>query len=101
MEENFKSDISNKNFNNNSLDINEKFGTFYSQLNECVEKHAPLKKMSPKEIKDNSKPWVTQHIKKLIKYRNKLFRKFQITIFNQLLNDIIIKDIESNLIKML
>jgi len=40
-----------------------------------VNRHVPLKKMSLKEIKEKSKPWVTKHIQKLIKHRNKLFRK--------------------------
>ena len=40
-----------------------------------MNRHVPLKKMSPKEIKEKSKPWVTKHIQKLIKHRNKLFRK--------------------------
>ena len=74
-EETFKNDISNQNFTDHSTDINQRFENFYSKLNQCVEKHAPLKKLSPKEIKEKNKPWVTQHIKKLIKYRNKLFRK--------------------------
>ena len=63
VEENFKNDISNQNFNDNSTDLNVKFEKFYSQLNHCVEQHVPLKKMSPKEIKEKSKPWITLHIK--------------------------------------
>ena len=31
------------------------------------------KKLSPGEIKLKSKPWITNKIKKMIKFRNKLF----------------------------
>ena len=36
----------------------------------------PIKKMSKKEIKTKSKPWITQGIKNSIKRREKLYSKF-------------------------
>ena len=73
--ESFIDHVSKQRFGNSFTDVNDKFEDFYMQLNQCVNRHVPLKKMSPKEIKEKSKPWVTKHIQKLIKHRNKLFRK--------------------------
>ena len=40
-----------------------------------VESHVPTKKMTKKDIKLHSKPWITPKIVKLIKYRDRLKRK--------------------------
>ena len=40
-----------------------------------MNRHAPIKKHSPGEIKLKSKPWITDKIKKMIKFRNKLFAR--------------------------
>ena len=37
-------------------DVNEKFNDSYFKLEGCVERHAPLKKLTPKEIKLENKP---------------------------------------------
>ena len=39
--------------------------------------HAPLKKLSPKEIKLKNKPWLSDNILKLIKIRNKIFARIK------------------------
>ena len=41
----------------------------------CVERHAPLKKLTPKEIKLKQKPWITSELIKMIKIKNKLFNR--------------------------
>ena len=71
----FRKDVSEQNFYSNDLDVNAKFGNFYTKLEACVNRHAPLKRASPKKLKLECKPWITQDIQKLIKYRNRLFRK--------------------------
>ena len=54
------------------------FCSFYSTLSDMVDKHIPLKQLSKKELKFQSKPWITQGIKsyyfhsKFKLYRNKL-----------------------------
>ena len=73
--ENFREDVSSQNFQNDHQDVNKKFTDFFEKLNQCVERHAPLKKVSAKKIKLESKPWITPTIEKLIRYRNRLFRK--------------------------
>ena len=48
---------------------------FHSKLEGCVDRHAPIKKLSPKEIKLKNKPWISTEISKLIKVRNKIFAR--------------------------
>ena len=55
--------------------VNDQFNDFFWKLNGCVERHAPIKELSPKEIKMKSKPWITPDITKLIRNRNKLFKR--------------------------
>ena len=50
--------------------MSEQFIDFHSKLEGCVDRHAPIKKLSPKEIKLKNKPWISTEISKLIKVRN-------------------------------
>ena len=43
------------------------FATFYNKLNKLSNKHAPLKKMSKRKIKQSAKPWITKAIRRLLK----------------------------------
>ena len=74
-EDSFRDDVSIQYFNNYYNDVNEKFNDFYIKLEACVESHAPLKKLTPKEIKLENKPWITSELNKMIKIRNKLFQR--------------------------
>ena len=47
----------------------------YTKLEASVDRHAPLKKLTPKEITIKSKPWVSTEILKMIKFRNKIFAR--------------------------
>ena len=49
------------------------FDSFYSAITTTIDKHAPQKKLSKREAKFQSKPWITQGIRKSIKTKNKLF----------------------------
>ena len=71
----FREDVSTLNFQNNYPDVNKKFEDFYTKLEACVNRHAPLKKASPKKIKLECKPWITRNIQKLIKYRRKYLER--------------------------
>jgi len=71
----FKNDISTQKWENDLTDINELYGEFITKLNSCVDRHAPIKKLTKKEIKIKSKPWITANIRKLIDHRNKLFNR--------------------------
>ena len=74
-ENSFRDDVSIQNFNNQLNDVNEQFSDFYFKLEGCVERHAPLKKLTLKEIKLKQKPWITSDLCKMIKIKNKLFNR--------------------------
>ena len=59
--------------------VNEAFYCFYDKLSNVVDTHVPSKRMTPKEIKVRSKPWINSKIIKLIKYRDRLKRKMKQT----------------------
>ena len=63
--------------NNQNLNINVKFDIFYDKVHSTVIHHAPMKKVNKKQLKLRSKPWITLHIQKLIKHRDKLLRKLK------------------------
>ena len=58
----FRDDVSIQNFNNHYKDVNEKFNDFYFKLEGCVERHAPLKKLTPKEINLKTKHGSRQNL---------------------------------------
>ena len=49
-------EISIQKWDNNLTAVNEQFNDFYGRLENCVERHPPLKK---KEQKLMCKPWIT------------------------------------------
>ena len=46
------------------------------KINEIIDNYAPLRKLSKKEIKQLSKPWITVGIRNSISKHDKLLRKF-------------------------
>ena len=66
----FCDDVSIQQWDVNLTDASDQFSDFYLRLNGCVDRHAPMKKLSRKELKLGSKPWITPDIIKLIKHRN-------------------------------
>ena len=73
-EDSFRDDVSIQNFDNNLVDVNDQFKDFYLRLEGCVERHAPLKKLTPKVVKFKYKPWITADVNKMIKLKNKLYQ---------------------------
>ena len=73
--ESFRDDISIQNWNYTYDNVNDSFNDFYHKLDGSVNRHAPLKKLTPKEIKLKNKPWITPEILKMIKIRNKIFAR--------------------------
>ena len=57
--------------------VNEKFNCFYDKLSNLVDTHVPSKRLTPKEIKLRSKPWINLKIIKLMKYCDRLKRKMK------------------------
>ena len=73
--ESFREDVSIQNWDYTHENVHDLFKDFYSKLEGAVNRHAPLKKLSPKEIKVKSKPWLNAEILKMIKIRNKVFNR--------------------------
>ena len=73
--ESFRDDVSIQNWNYSLDNVHATFKDFYMKLEGAVERHAPLKKLTPKEIKLKSKPWLSTKIIKMIKIRNKIFAR--------------------------
>ena len=79
-EERFLADFSNLNFeylNANPTDANAKFSRFIANLNEIVNKHAPLKKLTKRDLKLRNKPWINSRIQKMMRLRDSLLKKLR------------------------
>ena len=75
---NFLQDVQAADWTNNPAnnDVNLLFDSFYDKLSNIVDKLIPNKKMSKREIKCLSKPWITFGIRKSLKIKNNLYKKF-------------------------
>ena len=62
-----------------SASVNDVFQSFFDHVNSIVDKHAPLRKVTKKEIKSLSKPWITAGLKKFIKVKDKLYKKYLVS----------------------
>ena len=58
----------------NETNVNKLFFSFYNKLNKIVNKHAPFKSISRRNVKCFSKPWITTGIRKSIQTKNKLLQ---------------------------
>ena len=57
-------------------DVNHSFDMFDQKINEVLDKHVPLKKLTKKELRLQAKPWITQGILNSIKRRDRLLKKY-------------------------
>ena len=78
--ENFLIEISNINWDTviqiEQEDPNVSFNSFEKTLNLLIDKYIPLKKITKNDQKLKCKPWITKGIRKSIKRREKLYKKF-------------------------
>ena len=86
-EQSFLDDVSIQQWNCEINDVNKAFDDLSWRLKGCVDRHAPLKKQNKKQIKLQSKPWITKDILKQIKDRNKLFIKLKNQPHNNLVQE--------------
>ena len=77
---NFVSELSDSEFANypatsffRNSDIDTSFSLFYRKINNLVNKHAPIRLLSKRRLKQMQKPWITPGIQCSIKVKNKLF----------------------------
>ena len=75
---NFSEEIRSYNWSQflRSDNINTVFNSFYTKLNEILDKYAPLRKLTKKEISFKEKPWIDKDIKKMMHERDKYYKKF-------------------------
>ena len=79
----FESDLKNINWdlilktNNNNVD--NSFEEFFTTFNAILDRHAPIKKLSKKEIKLQQKPWITKGILTSIMKKNRIYKKLSRT----------------------
>ena len=71
-DEKFRDDVSIQPWHNICNDPNLLTSDLVWRLDGCAERHAPTKKLNPREIKLKFKPWITPDIQKLIKIRDRL-----------------------------
>ena len=71
----FREDVSIQNWNLTDGDSSSLFCDFYSKLKGCTDRHAPIKKLNANEIEFRSKPWINPALAKMIRIKNKLFKR--------------------------
>ena len=77
-QEKFLADFTNLNFeylNDNQSDVNGKFNRFLGDLDKIIRKHAPLKKLTKRNLKLRNKPWINSKIQKLMRLRDKYLKQ--------------------------
>ena len=63
--------------NDSALVVNAKFNRLLSILDELVQTHAPLKKLTKRDIKFRNKPWINGKIQKMMRIRDRILRKLK------------------------
>ena len=84
----FRDDISIQPWITNTNEVNALTNDFVWRLEGCAERHAPTKKLKPKEVKLKFKPWITPEIMKLIRTRDRLFTRKKRQPDNQRIKEI-------------
>ena len=78
--ERFLIDFNNLDFeylNANPTDVNAKYKRLLANVNDHVSKHAPLKKLTKRDLKLRSKPWVNSRIQKMMHLEDGILKKLR------------------------
>ena len=62
--------------NSGHNNVNLYMSCFLDTFHSIVNKHAPLKKQSQKELKYMTKPWITRTIQQLLRHKNTKFKRY-------------------------
>ena len=57
-------------------DTTEMFDKFYAKVSNVINRHLPLKPLTRKESKFQTKPWITQGLKTSISNKNRIYRHY-------------------------
>ena len=71
----FREDVSIQQWRQDTDNPSILMGDMYWRLDGCSDRHGPIEKLNPHEIKLRLKPWITPDIQKLIKVRDRLFAR--------------------------
>jgi hypothetical protein len=52
------------------------FDIFYTKLSDIIDKHIPVKQLSKRELKIQSKSWISTAIRKSMKVKNEFYKKY-------------------------
>ncbi len=74
--DNFMLDLQTMKSFDDSKDVNHNYDTFQDHFIKCLDKYAPLKKLSKRKEKMKKKPWINKEILKSIRMRDKFYKKF-------------------------
>ena len=78
--ERFLADFNNPNFeylNDGQTDVNAKFNRFLASLDEIVRNHAPLEKLTKRDLKLRNKPWINSRIQKMMRLRDNILKRLR------------------------
>ena len=59
-----------------TLSASDAFDVFFTKVNSLLDEHAPIHKLSKREISLKQKPWITKDIQFLMKVRDKTFKSY-------------------------
>ena len=74
--DNFNSDLNKINWEMNDLDVNQYTSNFVNIIDQLLDRHIPLQKMSVNKRKQKSKPWINDNILNAIKVKHKLYDQY-------------------------
>ena len=73
----FNEDLNKINWSlDDSSDANQYTSNFIHIIEQILDKHAPLSKISNKQLKQKSKPWIDNDVLKAIKVKNRIHHKY-------------------------
>ena len=61
---------------NENIEVNFSMNQYLWKIYSLLDTHVPIKKLSKKELKFSTKPWITQGLQNSIKKKNNLYSKF-------------------------
>ena len=60
-------------------DVNDMYNFFHTTISDLLDTHAPIKKVSPRKLKQQRKPWVNDGVLDMIKTKNSIYGHYMKT----------------------
>ena len=71
----FKEDVSIQQWRQDTDDPSTLMSDMFWRLEGCADRHCPIEKLTPREVKLKLKPWITPEIQNIMKIRDRLFAR--------------------------